>query len=344
MCILEELAAEALSVENILKYIDDYSIYSHYIGKELELSARYSSPLRQGDDNPSFSLFKNKDRIFFKDHATTWKGDVFNFVRIMMGKGNPETVPFPLVLQQIDSDFNLGLYTDNGNMEKLKPVKVINIPEKERYYINITSYKNPTQQFIDYWLDKYDITKEILDLYNCTNARIIHYSSRTTSHKFQSYPKTLCIAYQIGGRYKLYFPFEKKDKKFRNDFPANWVEGMLQLKHNNDFIIITKAMKEVMFFRQHFDWDAVAGKSENTKIPVHIMNKLFRDYKKVYIWLDKDEAGIKAQKDYLEKYPKLIPISYKDTVMQKDPTDRYEYLKQAGLQKIALQEIINLIV
>jgi DNA primase len=99
-----------------------------------------------------------------------------------------------------------------------------------------------------------------------------------------------------------------------------------------------------MFFRQHFDWDAVAGKSENTKIPVHIMNKLFRDYKKVYIWLDKDEAGIKAQKDYLEKYPKLIPISYKDTVMQKDPTDRYEYLKQAGLQKIALQEIINLIV
>jgi DNA primase len=102
-------------------------------------------------------------------------------------------------------------------------------------------------------------------------------------------------------------------------------------------------MKEVMFFREHFDWDTVAGKSENTMIQPHIMNKLFSVYKRVYIWLDKDTAGINAQEEYLKKYPKLIPVSYKDFVEQKDPTDRYEFMKKLGMKELALKEIKELI-
>jgi hypothetical protein len=142
MCIVDDLSQDGLSTENILKYIDDYSIYSHYIGKELELNTRYSSPLREGDDNPSFSLFSSKkdNRIYFKDHATSWKGDVFQFVKILMGLGKPDSIPFNKVLQQIDNDFNLGLYIETTNDEiKLKPKKLLSdIPQRTIYNINVT--------------------------------------------------------------------------------------------------------------------------------------------------------------------------------------------------------------
>jgi DNA primase len=98
-----------------------------------------------------------------------------------------------------------------------------------------------------------------------------------------------------------------------------------------------------MFFREHFDWDAVSGKAETIMIPIHLMKQLLRDYEKVYIWLDPDGAGIRAQQDYLEQYPQLIPIQYPKEIEQKDPTDRYAHLKRSGCKEIALQEIRNLI-
>lgn len=321
MCIIADLEKETLTTENILRYIDDYSMYSYYIGKELELNARYSSPLRTTDENPSFTLFKGgrDSKIYFKDHARDYKGDIFQFVRLLMTGCEPKKVSFIDVLKQIDTDFNLGLYTENG-INKLVPKRVVSIPQKERYSIQITSKRINSKSFLDFW-KQYDISIDTLKQYNCKEVSIIHYKSKVDSYRFQVYPKTLCIAYQIGGRYKLYFPHEDKKKKFQNDFPENWIEGFLQLKYNKDFVIITKSMKETMFFREHFDWDTVAGKSENTKIPPHLMKQLFDRYKKVYIWLDNDEAGIKAQASYIEKYPGLIPIVYQ--VEQKDPTDRY---------------------
>lgn len=343
MCVISELEKETLTFENILRYVDDYSIYSYYIGEELELGARYSSPLRTTDDNPSFSLFRGRnDRIWFKDHATNYKGDVFKFVRILLSEGETKPVTWQRVLKQIDCDFKIGLYTENGSLPFVHK-KIVSKPvEKERYSIKVTSKQNPGIQFNKFW-DRYDITKETLQLYNTTHVEVIHYSSLTKSHTFQIYPKELCIAYRIAGKYELYFPFADKKLKFRNDLPENWIKGLIQLNYTNNFCIITKAMKEVMFFRQHFNWDAVAGKSETTMIPKHLMQQLLSDYAKVYIWLDKDETGIKAQQKYLEKYPSLIPLSYSENIQQKDPTDRYEFLKNQSKAKEALQEITNLI-
>jgi hypothetical protein len=170
---------------------------------------------------------------------------------------------------------------------------------------------------------------------------IIHYSSQQTKKSFQIYVKELCIAYRIGSKHKLYFPYACKGNKFQNDYPPNWIEGLLQLKYHKNFIIITKSMKEVLFFREHFDWDTVAGKSETTLIPDHILRELFYKYSKVYIWLDNDSAGRNAQEKYLNKYPTLIPVIY--NVEQKDPTDRYEYLKSQNKAQLALEEIKNCI-
>jgi hypothetical protein len=133
------------------------------------------------------------------------------------------------------------------------------------------------------------------------------------------------MSYEILGTYKIYQPGGPKEFKFRNNYPYGFVEGALQLQYKKPFIIITKSTKECIFFREHFNWDAIAGTSENTMIIDYFMlNTVFKNYKKVFIWLDNDEPGIKAQQKYLDKYPALIPIHAAE-YEQKDPTDMYKF-------------------
>ena len=91
------------------KLVDDYSLISHYLGQELELHTKYSSPLREGDENPSFSLFYgygNLDptKLYFKDQIGIASGDVYEF----LGKYLNAKTLYAL-LEQINYDLQLGL-------------------------------------------------------------------------------------------------------------------------------------------------------------------------------------------------------------------------------------------
>jgi len=338
MCLLEDYLIEnSLSVESIHKYVDDYSIFSFYIGKELEINKIYSSPLRDSDEHPSFALYEARDgSIMFKDHGRNLKGGVLKFVRHLLSEDWDNLIPFQDVLHQINIDFDIGLA---GTPKTFKPrAKIIkSYSKKPKTKIEIVS-KRYNSSFLDYFTGKYDITSDILKMYNVYNVAMAKFNL------FLVYQKTLCIAYKIGKYYKLCMPFNPKGERFRTDFPPNYVEGFLQLKYKLPFVIITKAMKEVMFFRKHFDWDSVAGKSENTMIPDFIMKKLFIRYKCVFIWLDRDQGGIEATKAYLDKYPGLISINYPTSIKEKDVTDRYFYMKTLNKEKESLKEIENVVI
>lgn len=308
-----------LSAENIFKYVDSYSIYSFYIGEELEVNTKYSSPLRQGDENPSFALFfsnKGEGELLFKDHGNGISGDAIKFVAVLFQVSRKDA------MSQINQDFGLGLGGKEAKDFKAKLVKTGPPLQKEILEIEITS-KPWTDEFLKFWKLIGVTKKDVLQEYFVKDVRVIHYIRG--KEKVSIVPKTLCISYEILGYYKIYQPYDKKEFKFRNNYPYGFVEGALQIeKYNtgNDFAIITKSSKECIFFRNHFGWDAVAGTSENTKISDFYIKKLFSRFKKVYIWLDNDEAGINAQKSYLALYPTLIPISA-GKYLQKDPTDMY---------------------
>lgn len=326
-----------LSKENVLRYVDDFSIYSFYIGSELELYTKYSSPLRLGDEDPSFSLYYSKykeDKIYFKDQSTGKTGDVFKFLIELMGN-----IPLKQVLLQINSDFGLGLHDEE--VSEFKPHLIKTPPVKrEPVKISINAHPFPTKEFTDFWAEL-DITPATLKRYYVQNVKNIHYKSQ--EHVTLS-TKTLTISYEILGYYKIYQPYAKREYKFRNDYLDLFVEGALQLEFQKDFAIITKSTKECMFFFEHFQWESVAGKSENTPInPYFMENTLKKKYKYVFIWLDSDKAGINAQQRYLEEYPWLIPIQFDSFIPQKDPTDLYKAAKAIGKQKEALNYINSLI-
>jgi len=341
MDILDEYIKEnCLSIESIKSYVDDYSIYSHYIGEEVELGRVFPSPLRDSDEHPSFTLIQTSGGdIVFKDHARNLKGNVFSFLRHLLSEDKKDLLPYREVFNQINIDFDLGL---DGTPKSFKPrAKVVDISSRkiqQKVKYEVSSKKTYSKKFLSYF-SQYGITEKTLKMYNVLEILLV----KTGSGKW-FYPSTLCIGYKIGKYYKLYMPMESRDRKFRTDFLPNYVEGFIQLRHNRPVVLITKAMKEVLFFREHFNIDSIAGKSENTMIPEHLMKKLFANYKYVLMWLDRDIGGIDATEAYMNKYgSKLIYINYDKAINQKDPTDRYSHLKNLKLETQAIKEIHKII-
>jgi hypothetical protein len=328
-----------LSQENILNLVDDYDVYCEYIGIDLEIGVKYSSPLREGDDDPSFVLFKSNrdDKILFKDHATGDTGNVFNFLSLYLD------LPKRLVYKQINHDLGLGLDgKESGETEgEFKPVvkkriKVI----REALTIKVTRKRKISKTFKEYW-STLDIDMPMAARYHAYDVEVLHFITES-EHK-RVYPKSLCIAYGIAGYFKVYQPLGERAFKFRNNYPYKFVEGAVQLTFEHDFCIITKSTKECMFFRQHFGWDAVASTSENTMISDYFFEHTLSKYKKVFIWLDIDAPGIRAQEKYLEKYPHLIPIVHSRYPEYKDPTDIYVDAKKEGWTEECLLYIRSLI-
>lgn len=312
----------ALTVKNVRALVDDYSLISHYLGQELELHTKYSSPLREGDENPSFSMFfgygqQDSNKLFFKDQIGIAQGDVYEFLQLYLKAKTVQEV-----LEQVNYDLSLGLNSQEKNLN-LTPSMIKKIPMvKERAKINVVS-QLPTKAYLNYWRGKYDIQDWSLDMYLVKCIRDIHYvySDKTTIIS----PKTLSIGYPIGDFNKIYMPFETKENKFRNDYPQNYVEGHIQLDWSrNDLLIITKSMKECIFFRNHWNIQAVSGKSETTEIPVFIMHQYLKHFKRVVLWLDPDEAGIRASNKYKDLYPELEVVTFVPEIKGKDPTDVYE--------------------
>lgn len=314
-----------LTVKNVRSLVDDYSLLSYYLNQELDLHTKYSSPLREGDENPSFSIFYgygnlDPNKLYFKDQIGIAQGDVYEFLRIYL---NAKTIQD--LLEQINFDLNLGLNCNEKN-KNLVPTILKKIPiHKERPKINIVSQPF-TKNFINYWWGKYQITNFYLNYYNVKCVRDIHYEYDKSVKIIV--PKSLCISYTIGKYYKLYMPFENKTNKFRNDYPQNYVEGHQQLNwKRNDLLIISKAMKECILFRQHWNIQAVAGKSETTIIPDFLMQQYLKHFKRVVLWLDPDEAGIRSTEKYLNSYPQLQTVIHSSDIPNKDITDIFEIQK-----------------
>ena len=334
--ILEDFVNEtALTVGNVRKLVDDYSLISHYLGQELELHTKYSSPLREGDENPSFSMFYgygslDKDILYFKDQIGIAQGDIYSFLKQYLGAKTIKDL-----LQQINFDLQLGLNGEESNLG-LKPTIIKRIPiEKERPKIEIVSQK-PTKIFTNYWWDRYEIQQPCLDYYNTKCIRDIHYVY--SKHSTIVTPRDLCIGYPIGKHNKIYQPFESKEFKFRNDYPQNYVEGYLQIDWSrNDLLVISKSSKENIFFRQHWNIQSICGKSETTEIPDYIMYKCLSHFKRVFLWLDPDEAGIRAMINYKFKYPKLEVVQFLPEIKEKDPTDIFEVHRKKITTEIVKQ-------
>ena len=153
---------DALTVQNILKRVDEYSIFKSYCHNFNEIDKPFVSELRK-EDIPSCRIIYSRGRLWYKDFGEADKMvDCFGYIM------KKYSLNFIQALGVVNTDFNLGLQQG----EILKPsLNLIGLPDKPEY-----KEKSPvklkvknrewTKGDVDFWRGNFHIEKETLDIYN----------------------------------------------------------------------------------------------------------------------------------------------------------------------------------
>lgn len=313
-----------LSDRAILERVDEYTLLTYYLGYEPELGTKYQSPVRDAnnyDSSGSFSLYtpaskKANNEYLWKDNGTGNTGNIFKLVGLLHGVRDKSKV-----LRIIDRDFSLGFSSGEPIEYQIKPVPKPQPMESSEIAVKSKAFK---ERDFRYWL-QFAITEPTLKMYNVTSLELYWLYKNS---KYPKVPRGLAYAYRIWSRYKLYQPDAKPAEKFRNNFTDKHIEGFCQLRYDRDLLIISKANKENMMFRE-FGYESVASHSENNLLSPEAMKYLETKYKHIVVWYDNDGKHLADKYPYDKIY---VPIESGE----KDPTD---YCKRYGPE--AAYKMIN---
>ena len=304
MDILEEYeASNPLSKEVLLSEIDEYEMYKYYMGFYPELRTSYSSPLRRGDESPSFSLFTNLSGICeyrWKDSGIGVHGDIFKLVKMLYNMPNDRDI-----IKQIRQDL---LKEDYG---LTNPKIILKDRPKDKGPTNIkVKSKQLSEKGRAFW-NSYSVGQATLDYYNVSEVEWFSFN------EYKIFPKELAFAYRELDKYQIYQPYNS-NYKFRNNYDDKIVLGFHQLKYKQETLIITKSKKDVMCLYEA-GYESVSSRSENTIIPSKFLDYFDTKYSRKIVLFDNDykgsediywdkkiyipiESGCKDFSDFVKKY------------------------------------------
>ena len=312
---------DALTVQNILKRVDEYSIFKSYCHNFNEIDKPFVSELRK-EDIPSCRIIYSRGRLWYKDFGEADKMvDCFGYIM------KKYSLNFIQALGVVNTDFNLGLQQG----EILKPsLNLIGLPDKPEY-----KEKSPvklkvknrewTKGDVDFWRGNFHIEKETLDIYNTAPVKYFF-----VNDTFINAPK-LCYASLIDMEdsepiYKIYSPFDKTHKWISN-CKANHYLGYNQLPWLGEILIVTKSLKDVMELYQ-FGYNSIAPQSESQLPTDEFIRKLYKRFNKIIVFFDNDVAGIKGAERISTTYNLPMIMLPQDTA--KDISD---YVKLFGVEQ-----------
>jgi len=304
--------------ENILKYISEYDIVYHYLG-DVKLGQLIKSPIRKGDEHPSFNIFySEKFRcLMFKDFAYK-TGDVIVLVKELL-----KLESMHKTLLRIIYDFNLQDYfyisTEDRKLisglspsVKTRPAKVISdddyeAHDKSGYKISI-KIRPWTLEDEMFWI-QYGITLPTLRRYNVFPIKGYHNGIFYIHTQDLAYAFAECKDNRLS--YKIYRPLARKDRKWRTDHTYDVHQGYIQLPPTGDFLIITKSLKDVMSITELTSYPAVAIQGETMMIKPSVIEEYRRRFNNtIFTLFDNDSQGKALTSKYMNTYgtiPLMIP-------------------------------------
>lgn len=298
----------------VLELLDEYSLYVHYLGYEPQFGAKYTSPVRltpaDYDDRPSFGVYPTRIRrdveYMWKDQGNGDTGDIFDLVaRLYQLRSRAEA------LARIKIDFGL---SSGAPVTDKMPERLAVVRPQPKIDFKIAVKSRAMNNSDKAWWAKAAWDDELFQFYK-VSAIQVYWMTEDGNPKF---PRTPGYAYKVWDRFKLYFPHEPADFKFRNDFTDDrYIEGYQQLQFNSDLCIITKALKDVGLFRK-LGVESIATRGEHTPLPPELIAFLKSRYKYVATWMDND--GKHKAEMYKQEYG-LPMLQVPKESGEKDPTD-----------------------
>lgn len=297
-----------LNKQNLLSLISTYQIFSTYCRNFEQIGKAFKSEFRD-EKSPSCMIEMIGGDLLYTDFG---KGS-YRAIEFVMRKFN---LDFKDALRKINLDFSLNLIDSSKSdfhyirtnvvMSELKQ----KLAQKKTTKIDV-KYSDYTQEDIDYW-NKYGWTEDMLKM---ASIKPIDFYWLTIEHKniIQApYQVINELAYSYDYywhngifRRKLYFP--EREGKFKwlsnvdNTIIQNWD---LLPKNGGDTLFITSSKKDCGgYYRLYNQWNACAPNNEGSFLPERVfLSKIRPRWKRIIIWFDNDETGVKNALKYAQKY------------------------------------------
>ena len=293
-----------MSLRDLLDKVDDYTIYSYYLGP-FKPGKLMNSPLRSDDKMPSFAIFSTKDgTLLFKDHGTGVAGNALKFIKLYKRIQTREELEKELlrIVRRFNPTSSVATVTRSYSPHENTDIGIVRQPFTEvdkrywkQFHISIDTLKKFNVFSIKYFL--------------CN--RVVRGTYKETSPMY---------AYKVYDKFKIYRPLASKYTKWRTNLTNRHVQGLAELPYEGgNLLVITKSLKDVMCLYE-MGISAIAASSETTFIPDDILRSLRRKWKRVVILYDRDATGMMKARDYSKQY-KLDAIFVHKKFKSKDISD-----------------------
>jgi len=287
-----------LNKENVLKDIDEYSIFKHYTG-DFTVNKLQSSPFRT-DRKHSFGIFYSKthDCLLYKDLAKGTSGDCFSLV----SKEVYQTFTYVEAMAQVVVDFGLTneyIMPRTGFVRKAA-VFLTDIPKYNEKVIKPIGIKSRRYVLRDYnfWA-MFGIGRQMLRYYNV--VPISHFTYGNNVFKAETYAYAYIEKKDDITTYKVYQPYSNTIKFF-TDMNASIHAGYTQLPEKGNTLLITKSLKDVMSIRELCDIPAISVLSETILIKESVIDEYRKRFTNVVVFFDNDKAGKAMAAEYRKQF------------------------------------------
>ena len=273
----------SVSLQEVLSVTTEATIASHYLGIKA-IPCLIQSPLRQ-DNHPSFGIYSpNGTEVNYIDFSTRESGRI---VKLLSKIWN---IPYEEVYTRIYKDFS--------QSNSITPINIVasNIKTKEcntnsiEIEVKIRKWENYD---IEYW-KSYGISLEWLKY-----AEVYPISHKIVTKDGQKYifgADKYAYAYverkENNITLKIYQPFNKKGFKWSSKHDKSVISLWTKVPKKGEKICICSSLKDALCLWANTGIPSLAIQGEGYPISNTAINELKNRYKRIYICLDNDKAGI----------------------------------------------------
>ncbi len=294
-------------------------------GADLKIRSVFSE-----DRTPSFSIYKTSGGVYrYNCLSTGQKGSHIDlYVALQKQKGN--TVSYHQAKTLLKREFEAFRLTGQYQPQE---TQVITNGKGKVTDIELRKWDADDKIF---WEGRYTITQEIREHFNvAAGKRFV--MEKLKDGKMEQYvfehPRIYVFYRKDGTVDRVYRPGSKKGKFIKVGGP--YVQGSDQVVIPKENLIYIKSLKDIMGFHtlDIDNYDLKAPDAEGIMIPKVQIEKDKKTYKKIFSWMDPDQAGVKATLKYqLEGIP---PLGF--DMGPKDLTDTLEVFNKQIIRLKLLQ-------
>lgn len=306
--------------------LSDRDIIKRYLGID-QIPCTLSSPIREDDDRPSFSIFERDGNLFWKDFGT---GEAGTAVSLMAKLWHVEYKEALLKIK-LDTEYKI------PRISLIRRYKgKVHLTSNSSIKVRVRDWKDWDREF---W-KSFGISEQFCKV---CNVYPISHAFFTREEDGKKHTITVPMDKHAYAYFewkdgkesiKLYQPYSQTMKWISKHDASVWdlwkQAFMWADKKSNDALIITSSRKDAMCLWENLGVPAMSLQGEGYIPKPQVMKQVFDTFKTVYLWYDNDYShtndnpGQDNAKKLIEMYPQLKNICIPSEFKSKDPSDLFK--------------------